>query len=128
MDNSLLDYCNEVASVASSYPDLQNRNIVGRAYYHAFHQAKYHLDNRLDWAYTTTKGGVHAQLYSKLKGYDEDVSEVTKLKAEKLYAKLNALKKLRTRADYKMESVITKEMANYSIIEAKRISDLFTEI
>ncbi|QDJ91882.1 hypothetical protein [Acinetobacter haemolyticus] len=128
MDNSLLDYCNEMSSSTSSYPDLQNRNIVGRAYYHAFHQAKYHLDSRLDWDQTTTKGGVHMQLYSKLKGYDQDVSRATKLNAEKLFAKLNALKKLRTRADYKMESVITKEIANFSIEEARRISELFVEI
>ncbi|MBC70421.1 MULTISPECIES: hypothetical protein [Acinetobacter] len=128
MDNSLLDYCNEMASITSSYPDLQNRNIVGRAYYHAFHHAKFHLDSRLDWIQTTTKGGVHMQLYSKLKGYDKEVSSITKLNAEKLYSKLNALKKLRTRADYKLESVITKEIANFSIEESKRISELFIEI
>ncbi|SSQ98977.1 Uncharacterised protein [Acinetobacter baumannii] len=30
MDNKLLEYCNEIASAETSYPDLQLRNVIGR--------------------------------------------------------------------------------------------------
>ncbi|HBU89115.1 MAG TPA: hypothetical protein DEF26_16000 [Acinetobacter sp.] len=125
MDNKLLEYCNEIASAETSYLDLQLRNVIGRAYYFTFHEAKYHLENRLGWKPTSDKGGVHARLYSSLRSYEPDVNEQTKLNAELVYAKINALKKLRTRADYKMEIAITRELANFSIEEAKRISELF---
>ncbi|MBP4453579.1 hypothetical protein ITD55_20335 [Acinetobacter baumannii] len=125
MDNKLLEYCNEIASAETSYPDLQLRNGIGRAYYFTFHEAKYHLEDRLRWKPTSEKGGVHARLYSSLLSYDSNANEQTKINAELVYAKINSLKKLRTRADYKMEIKITRELANFSIEEAKRISELF---
>lgn len=128
MDNKLLDYCNEIASAETAYPDLQLRNVIGRAYYYTFHEAKFHLENRLGWMPTSDRGGVHARLYSSLLGYEENVSEQTKLNAELVYAKINSLKKLRTRADYKMEIKITPEIAKFSIEEAKRISEIFESI
>ncbi|MFP0693984.1 hypothetical protein ACLDYA_18275 [Acinetobacter baumannii] len=128
MDNNLLDYCNEIVTTQTSFPDLQYRNVIGRAYYFTFHEAKFHLEDRLKWSETSFKGGVHARLYSRLHGYDSNTNDQVKLNAELVYTKINALKKLRTRADYKMEIKITGELANFSIEEAKRISELFEQV
>ncbi|WP_433846894.1 hypothetical protein [Acinetobacter proteolyticus] len=128
MDNKLLEYCEEIETTHTAFPDLQCRNIVGRAYYYTYHEAKYHLEERLGWEQTSEKGGVHARLFSRLQGYESQEQEEIKMKAELIYTKINALKKLRTRADYKMESVISKELARFSIADAKRISELLAEV
>ncbi len=81
MDNKLLEYCNEIPSAETSYPDIQLRNVIGRAYYLTFHEAKYHIEDRLRWKTHSEKGGVHARLYSSLLSYDSNDNEKNKINA-----------------------------------------------
>lgn len=118
-----IKYCEELIVSTSSYDDCLQRNVIGRAYYHAFYEIRYHLEKRLKWAITNRNCGVHEQIYSRFSGYPKTtLSMDEEKKAAELRNRITNLKKLRTSADYKLNLSISKEMAEYTILESKEIS------
>lgn len=53
----VLTYCREMLSKPSSIEHMQSRNIVSRAYYFTYYECINHVEKRLGWDETTTKGG-----------------------------------------------------------------------
>lgn len=119
-NRDVLDYCKEMLQTDSSLKHIQNRNIVSRAYYFTYYQCIDHVEKRLGWGETSSKGGIHARTISRLLNQTcNNPSQIEQ--AALLYTSINNLKKLRTRADYKIEINIDKATANYCVMEAERI-------
>lgn len=119
-NKDVLDYCKEMLENGSSVQHIQNRNIVSRAYYFTYYQCVDHVQKRLGWGETSSKGGVHARTISRLLNQTcKNPSQIEQ--AALLYTSINNLKKLRTRADYKIEINMDKAIAEYCVMEAERI-------
>lgn len=119
-NKDVLDYCKEMLENGSSVQHIQNRNIVSRAYYFTYYQCVDHVQKRLGWSETSSKGGVHARTISRLLNQTcKNPSQIEQ--AALLYTSINNLKKLRTRADYKIEINMDKAIAEYCVMEAERI-------
>ena len=79
------------------------------------------MEKRLGWSETISKGGVHARALSRL--LDKTYADIQKQEdAALIYTRMNNLKKLRVRADYKLDSNISRTTAAYCVIEAEKIS------
>lgn len=105
----------------SSYEDALLRNVVSRAYYSAFYQLMHNMNNRLGWVETNKKGGVHIREISKLLGYPE-TSNLQKIEdAKVLHNRMLNLKKLRTKADYKIDQSVERVLAEYAVFETEQI-------
>lgn len=117
----VLTYCREMLSKPSSIEHMQSRNIVSRAYYFTYYECINHVEKRLGWDETTTKGGVHTRALSRL--LDKTYADIQKQEdAALIYTRINNLKKLRVRADYKLDSNISRTTAEYCVAEAEKIS------
>lgn len=118
-----LEYCKHLFNIESEYKEINYRNVVTKSYYFAFYETIDKL-NLLRWKRTVTKGGVHAVEVSRLLGYPENsLSDVEERLAKKLHYRITTLKKLRTKADYKLDQSISERMAHYCIVEAEDISN-----
>lgn len=116
-----LNYCKEMLNNESSYEDALLRNVVSRAYYSAFYQLMHNMNNRLGWVETNKKGGVHIREISKLLGYPE-TSNLQKIEdAKVLHNRMLNLKKLRTKADYKIDQSVERVLAEYAVFETEQI-------
>lgn len=99
--------------------DVQNkdeaylRNIVGRSYYGAYHQAVMILEYKLQWPASPEKHGVHEKVVSRLENYPENLSRDEIKFIEQLKDDLIRIKKKRGKADYRLQSEITKAEALY---------------
>lgn len=123
-NNSTLDYCRELLASESNHKKWQCRNVISRAYYNVFYIADKKLRIDLGWRETTSKGGVHNKLYSRLNGYPDDViSKEKELELAALQKNISDLKKLRTNADYKLQLNIERKVAEFSIVESETISE-----
>ena len=123
-----IEYCEELIATDSLHEDCLQRNVIGRAYYHAFYEVRHHLEKRLRWFLTNKNCGVHEQLYSRFAGYPQATTgEIDKRVAEELRDRITKLIKLRTAADYKLNLAVSREMAEFSILESKAISEAIAE-
>lgn len=122
INQDVLDYCKEMLVKVSNVEHVQLRNIVSRAYYFAYYETIYHAEKRLDWPVTTSKGGVHAKAISRLKGFPEDLEKEKRQLALALHSQMNTLKKLRTRADYKLDQPIARTVSQYAVKEVEVIA------
>lgn len=119
-NQDVLSYCLELLQGNSEIKHIQNRNIVSRAYYFTYYECVDHIQKRLGWGETNTKGGVHARAISRL--LDQACTDPQKREdASILYTEINSLKKLRVRADYRLDLKITRATAEYCVKEAERI-------
>lgn len=118
-----IEYCAELEQFKSEFEDIHRRNIISRAYYHAFYEFRHHLEERLKWPIMDKKGGTHLRLYSRLSGYPEDQLNSEEVKqVEELKYRITALKKYRTKADYEISTNITKLMQDFATDEAKLLA------
>lgn len=118
-----LDYCKEMLTNVSKIEHIQLRNIVSRAYYFTFYELIDHVENRLMWQETNQKGGVHVRTISRLKGYPNSQHKNESHEAAlELHSRITSLKKLRTKADYRMEQAVSRKVAEYSVFESELIS------
>jgi len=118
-----LNYCKEIFEFSSNYQEINFRNVISKSYYFAFYESIARLES-LDWEVTNSRGGVHVVEISRFLGYPvEELSENQIKLAKKLHFKMTALKKLRTKVDYKLDQPISKNLAIYSITEAEKISN-----
>lgn len=116
----ILNYCQEMLNQPSEIEYMQTRNIVSRAYYFTYYECINHVENRLGWNETNQKGGVHARAISRL--LDKTNADAQKQEdAALLYTRMNNLKKLRVRADYKLEVKMPRTTAQYCVGEAEQI-------
>lgn len=119
-NQDVLNYCLELLQGNSEIEHIQNRNIVSRAYYFTYYECVDHVQKRLGWGETNNKGGVHARAISRL--LDQTCTDPQKREdASILYTEINSLKKLRVRADYRLDLKITRATAEYCVKEAERI-------
>jgi len=119
-NQDVLNYCLELLQGNSEIEHIQNRNIVSRAYYFTYYECVDHVQKRLGWGETNKKGGVHARAISRL--LDQTCTDPQKREdASILYTEINSLKKLRVRADYRLDLKITRATAEYCVKEAERI-------
>lgn len=119
-NQDVLNYCLELLQGDSEIEHIQNRNIVSRAYYFTYYECVDHVQKRLGWGETNKKGGVHARAISRL--LDQTCTDPQKREdASILYTEINSLKKLRVRADYRLDLKITRATAEYCVKEAERI-------
>lgn len=117
----ILNYCHEMLNQPSEIESVQTRNIVSRAYYFTYYECINHVKNRLGWKETSSEGGVHARMLSRL--LDKTNTDVQKQEdAALLYTRMNNLKKLRVRADYKLEVKIPRSTAKYCVAEVEKIA------
>lgn len=122
-NNSTLEYCKELLDQESNHKQWQCRNVISRAYYNVFYLADKKLRIDLNWRETTSKGGVHNRLYSRLRGYPEnEISKGKELELAMLQKNISDLKKLRTNADYKLQLNIRRGLAEFSIAESEALS------
>jgi len=117
----VLTYCQEMLGQTSKVEYMQTRNIVSRAYYFAYYECINHVENRLGWKETISKGGVHVTKISKLLDKEGAANAQRQEEAALLHNRINNLKKLRVRADYKLELDIPRHTAQYCVIEAGKI-------
>src|SRR5690606_6199341 len=119
-NQDVLNYCLELLQGNSEIEHIQNRNIVSRAYYFTYYECVDHVQKRVGWGETNKKGGVHARAISRL--LDQTCTDPQKREdASILYTEINSLKKLRVRADYRLDLKITRATAEYCVKEAERI-------
>lgn len=123
LDNNALEYVQELRNSKSEFEDCHFRNIIGRAYYYAYHEARIHLENRLKWPITQKKGGVHFQLCSRLAGYPESTPDDDRKRAAELQSRLTKLKAYRTTADYKLNEKISIGVVDFVLEEAEALSE-----
>lgn len=124
-----LDYCKEMLNNVSNIEHIQLRNIVSRAYYFTFYELIDHVENRLSWQETVNNGGVHIRTISRLKGFPKSsVDADTSASALELYARIINLKKLRTKADYKIDQPVSRKVAEYSVFESELISNELAQL
>ena len=117
----ILNYCYEMLNQPSKNECVQTRNIVSRAYYFTYYECINHVEKRLGWKETTSKGGIHARMLSRLlDNTNADVQQQEE--AASLYTRMNNLKKLRVRADYKLEVQIPRTTAKYCVAEVEKIA------
>ncbi|ENX58137.1 MULTISPECIES: hypothetical protein [Acinetobacter] len=123
-----LEYCKQIFNIESEYKEINYRNVVTKSYYFAFYETVDKL-NLLGWKKTVAKGGVHAIEVSRLLGFPEkQLTDIEEKLAKKLHYRITALKKLRTKADYKLDQPISERMAQYCIVEAEDISNQLQNI
>lgn len=118
----LLKYCHEMLSEPSKIEHIQSRNIVSRAYYFTYYECVNHVAGRLGCSETNLKGGVHNRMLSRLLDTTNIQDERKHEEAALIYTKMNNLKKLRVRADYKLEVEIPRSTAEYCVMEAENIA------
>lgn len=127
VSNTLI-YAHELKNSRTVHQDCLYRNIVGRAYYHAFYEIKHHLEQNLRWPITNRKCGVHEQLYSRLNGFPEEISIDKQEKAQLLKNRISKLKKYRTNADYHLSRGISGKEVDYILLESEMISNEVTTL
>lgn len=120
-NQDVLVYCKEMLSNVSQIEHIQIRNIISRAYYFTYYECISHLEHRLNLNQMTSKGGVHAKEISRL--LDPALDQQKKENAALLFTRINNLKKLRVRADYKLETTLSRSTAQYCVTEAEGIAD-----
>jgi hypothetical protein len=119
-NQDVLNYCHEMLLGNSEVQQIQNRNIVSRAYYFTYYECVDHIQKRLGWNETTQNGGVHARVLSRL--LDKTSNDPQKIEqAALIHNRMNNLKKLRVRADYKLEVMMPRTTAQYCVCEAEQI-------
>lgn len=119
-NQDVLNYCHEMLLGNSEVQQMQNRNIVSRAYYFTYYECVDHIQKRLGWNETTQNGGVHARVLSRL--LDKTSNDPQKIEqAALLHNRMNNLKKLRVQADYRLQLKVTRATAQYCVAEAEKI-------
>lgn len=104
------------------------RNVIGRAYYSAFHKTQEIAVNKYSWPEKTNiKGGMHEKLYSRLDNHDLTDFEKRKTVAQ-IKSDLIRLKKKRVNADYYLNISVTKLDADYCIRTAEQVNERLDRI
>ncbi|MFL4375936.1 hypothetical protein RJ730_18185 [Acinetobacter baumannii] len=124
-----LNYCYELLGNSTKYDECHKRNIIGRAYYHAFYEVRHHLEQRLLWPVTNTKCGAHEKVYSRLSGYPAgSTSVMIQKRAAEIKNRVQKLKRFRTTADYHLHLTISNKLINYILHESRQISEQISKL
>lgn len=102
--------------------DVEYRNVVGRAYYAAFHAAKaFHASLPSPGRLISKAGGEHENLIQMLERPGEGVSYGAQIASKEIAAQMRMAKALREIADYKMDKPVTVQDAEDAIGLAEEI-------
>jgi uncharacterized protein (UPF0332 family) len=104
---------------SGSMDEVQQRAVVGRAYYAAYHDCKTWHDALQSPGSAGIDGGVHARLIAALT--NPTVRGDDALKSKKRGYRLRALKTLRAKADYELNETVTVDEAKQSIVDAEAV-------
>jgi uncharacterized protein (UPF0332 family) len=104
---------------AGSTDEVQQRAVVGRAYYAAYHDCHAWHAALPSPGSAGTDGGMHARLVSALT--NPTVRGDDAMKSKKRGYRLRALKTLRTKADYALADTLTEAEAKQSIADAEAV-------
>ncbi|ENU60780.1 hypothetical protein [Acinetobacter guillouiae] len=117
--DEILNHCKSIINTENSHIEAHARNIIGRSYYYTYHSLVENVEARLNWQETISNGGVHVKMISRLK--DKNIPSSDKVKALRLFTEINRFKKMRTKADYRLEQSIKFIEAEYWLKRAEDI-------
>ena len=106
--------------------EVHHRSAASRAFL-----AVYHIVNDFfykDLKVIRSRGTTYRSLLSDLAGYDGEYGTSFTLKVRGLELPFKDLQTIRTRADYKLRVIFTKNEAKDAIVQAKAIETLVMEI
>ena len=121
----LLNLARELHQGASA--EVAHRNVVGRAYYAAFHAATaFHEALPSAGAAPQVASGVHSDLFYRLEHPTVDATDELYRRSRLIGLKLRGFHTIRIKADYRLALEVGRDVAADALIKAAAIFALLT--